>query len=73
MEFPCSAPPFLELDPGPIARHGFPLEHEMQLQRLLHERGIAVAELCGWIDEPRAYVVDVVLGRNDFAASRDGA
>ena len=51
------------------ARHGFPLEHEMQLQRLLHERGIPVAKVHGWIEAPRAYVMDAVPGRNDFAGS----
>lgn len=53
------------------ARHGFPLEHEMNLQRLLHEHGIPVARVHGWIDEPRAYVMDSVPGRADFADSSD--
>ena len=44
----------------------FPLEHEMLCQRLLHEQGIPVAEVHGWIDEPRAFVIDRVGGRPDF-------
>ena len=51
------------------ARHGFPLEHEMKFQRLLHAGGIPVPRVHGWIDEPRAYVMDVVPGRNDFSDS----
>ncbi|MDJ0847145.1 MAG: phosphotransferase family protein [Myxococcota bacterium] len=53
------------------ARHGFPLEHEMKLQQLLHERGIPVARVHGWCDEPRAYVMDAVPGRADFADASD--
>lgn len=51
------------------ARHGFSLSHEMKLQQLLHERGIPVPKVHGWIEEPRAYVMDVAPGRNDFAES----
>lgn len=53
------------------ARHGFPLEHEMTLQRLLHERGIPVARVRGWIDEPRAYVMDRVEGVEHFRDTSD--
>ena len=53
------------------ARHGFPLEHEMKLQELLYERGIPVARVHGWCDEPRAYVMDRVPGRPDFADASD--
>ncbi len=53
------------------ARHGFPLEHEMKLQQLLHERGIPVARVHGWCDEPRAYVMDAVPGRPDFAGASE--
>jgi hypothetical protein len=49
----------------------FPLEHEMLVERLLHERGIPVAAVHGWIDEPRAFVIDRVAGANDFAACGD--
>lgn len=45
----------------------FPLEHEMLVQRMLHERGVRVAAVHGWIDEPRAYVMDRVPGRSDFS------
>ena len=45
----------------------YPLEHEMLVEQLLHERGIPVAAVHGWIDEPRAFVIDRVPGANDFA------
>lgn len=45
----------------------YPLEHEMLVERLLHEGGIPVAAVHGWIDEPRAFVIDRVPGSNDFA------
>ena len=53
------------------ARIGFTLEHEMTLQRLLGERGIPVAHVHGWCDEPRAYAMDVVPGENHFANASD--
>lgn len=46
----------------------FPLDHEMRFQSLLHGFGIPVARVYGWIDDPRAYVMDRVSGREDFAA-----
>ena len=49
----------------------FPLEHEMLVQRLLHERGIPVAGVHGWIDDPRAFVIDIVPGRPDFTGCTD--
>lgn len=49
----------------------FPLEHEMLAQRLMQERGVAVAGVYGWIDEPRAFVIDRVPGRPDFADCTD--
>lgn len=49
----------------------YPLEHEMLVQRLLHERGIRVPEVYGWIDDPRAYVMDRVDGQVDFAGCSD--
>src|SRR5437868_6454146 len=49
----------------------FPLEHEMRLQAVMHDQGIPVAKVHGWIDRPRAYVMDRVGGRNDFEASTD--
>jgi aminoglycoside phosphotransferase (APT) family kinase protein len=49
----------------------FPLEHEMLCQRLLHDHGIPVAAVYGWIDEPRAFVIDRVPGRSDFAGVDD--
>jgi len=49
----------------------FPLAHEMRLQALLHERGIPVARVHGLIEQPLAYVMDRVPGRNDFAGSSE--
>jgi aminoglycoside phosphotransferase (APT) family kinase protein len=49
----------------------FPLEHEMRLQALLHERGIPVAKVYGLIERPLAYAMDRVPGRNDFAGVPD--
>ena len=49
----------------------FPLEHEMLCQRLLHEHGIPVARVHGWIDEPRAFVMDRVAGQSDFSGVDD--
>jgi aminoglycoside phosphotransferase (APT) family kinase protein len=53
----------------------FPLEHEMRCQQLLEQHGIPVAGVHGWIDEPRAFVIDRVPGEPDFAgvdeATRD--
>ncbi len=47
----------------------FPLDHEMRFQSLLQERGIPVAKVYGWIDDPRAFVMDRVPGSEDFGAS----
>jgi aminoglycoside phosphotransferase (APT) family kinase protein len=44
----------------------FPLEHEMTFQRILGEQGIPVATVRGWIDEPPAYVMDMVAGQEHF-------
>jgi aminoglycoside phosphotransferase (APT) family kinase protein len=49
----------------------FPLRHEMNLQAVMHEHGIPVPEVHGWIDEPAAYVMDRVGGRNGFERSTD--
>ena len=48
------------------ARIGFTLDHEMRLQDMLHERGIPVARVHGWIESPRAYVMDRVPGAEHF-------
>ncbi|MCU1378308.1 MAG: putative protein kinase [Acidimicrobiales bacterium] len=45
----------------------YPLEHEMLVEQLLDERDIPVASVHGWIDEPRAFVIDRVGGQPDFA------
>ncbi len=49
----------------------FPLEHEMVLQRTMHEHGIPTPKVYGLIESPLAYVMDRVGGRNDFTASTD--
>ena len=53
------------------ARIGFTLEHEMTLQSLLHERGVPVAKVHGFIDKPRAYVMDQIEGKDHFADATD--
>jgi len=49
----------------------FPLEHEMNLQRTMHEHGIPTPKVYGLIESPLAYVMDRVRGRNDFQGSTD--
>lgn len=49
----------------------FPLRHEMTFQALLHERGIPVPAVHGWIDEPMAYVMDTVGGQQDFRGTSE--
>jgi aminoglycoside phosphotransferase (APT) family kinase protein len=49
----------------------FPLEHEMRFQQLLEADGIPVAHVYGWVDEPRAFVIDVLPGENNFDAATD--
>jgi len=40
----------------------FPLEHEMRFQQVMHNQGLPVPAVHGWIDSPEAYVMDVVAG-----------
>lgn len=49
----------------------FPLDHEMRFQALLQQHGIPVAKVHGWIDDPRAYVMDRVPGSEDFSKSTE--
>lgn len=49
----------------------FPLQHEMRFQRVLHDHGIPVAEVYGWIDDPAAYVMANVPGEQHFATTSD--
>ena len=44
----------------------FPLDHEMRLQTVMFDQGIPVPKVYGWIDDPTAFVMDRVPGRNDF-------
>lgn len=53
------------------ARIGFSLEHEMRLQQLLHQRGLPVPQVHGFIDSPRAYVMDRVDGSEHFGDTPD--
>lgn len=49
----------------------FPLQHEMRFQRVLHDHGIPVAEVHGWIDDPAAYVMTKVPGEQHFGTTSD--
>jgi aminoglycoside phosphotransferase (APT) family kinase protein len=49
----------------------FPLEHEMLFQSMLQDRGIPVARVHGWCNEPRAIVMDRVPGRDNFEGVPD--
>jgi aminoglycoside phosphotransferase (APT) family kinase protein len=49
----------------------FPLDHEMRLQAVMYDQGIPTPKVYGWIDDPKAYVMDRVGGRNDFEKSTD--
>ena len=48
------------------AEIGFSLDHEMRFQQLLERHDLPVAHVYGWIDDPRAYVMDAVPGQADF-------
>ena len=52
-------------------RFGFPIDHEMKFQQLLHAHGIPVARVYGWNDDLRAYAMDAVPGRADFIGAGD--
>ena len=49
----------------------FSLNHEMKLQRLMHEAGIPVAEVHLWSEDPAFYVMDRLPGRQDFEQVSD--
>ena len=49
----------------------YPLRHEMVVQQLLEERGIAVPHVYGWCDQPPSYVMERVPGSNDFSGASD--
>ncbi len=49
----------------------FPLEHEMRLQAVMHDHGIPTPRVYGFVDDPKAYVMDRVGGRNDFEKSTE--
>jgi aminoglycoside phosphotransferase (APT) family kinase protein len=49
----------------------FPLEHERRYQELLWERGIPVARVHAWSDEPRAYAMERVPGVDNFEGVSD--
>jgi hypothetical protein len=49
----------------------FPLEHERRYQELLWDRGIPVARVHAWSDDPKAYVMDRVPGTDNFEGVPD--
>ena len=49
----------------------FPLDQEMRFQALLQQHGIPVAKVHGWIDDPRAYVMERVPGSEAFAQATE--
>lgn len=49
----------------------FPLAHEMRFQKLLHQGGIPVPAIHGWIDELPAFVSGCAPGRPDFSEVND--
>jgi aminoglycoside phosphotransferase (APT) family kinase protein len=49
----------------------FPLDHEMRVQHVMHEHGIPVPEVYGWMDRPAAFVMARVPGRPDFDQTTD--
>lgn len=49
----------------------FPLDHEMRLQAVMHDQGLPVPRVYGWIDDPAAYVMDAVPGQADFSDTPD--
>jgi len=53
------------------AQIGFTLDHEMRFQQQLERAGVPVSHVYGWIEEPRAYVMDAVAGRPDFEGTSD--
>jgi hypothetical protein len=48
----------------------FPLDHEMRLQAIMHDHGIPTPKVYGWIDEPKAYVMDRVARAQRLRGSR---
>ena len=50
---------------------GFPLDHEMRFQKCLEAGGIPVPHVYGFIDSPRAYVMDRIGGSNNFEGVGD--
>lgn len=49
----------------------FPLDHEMRFQALLHDHGIPTPAVYGFVESPRAFVMDRVPGRSDFVDTTD--
>lgn len=49
----------------------FPLEHEMLIQKLMHEHGIRVPKVYGWCEEARCYVMERVPGIPGFDGATD--
>ncbi|KAG1648180.1 hypothetical protein GQR58_030033 [Nymphon striatum] len=51
----------------------FPLDHEMRFQDVMHQHGLPVPEVHGWIDEPAAYVMETVPGEPYLAGGHRAA
>lgn len=49
----------------------FPLEHEMLIQKLMHEHGIRVPKVYGWCDDPRCFVMERVAGIPGFEGATE--
>jgi aminoglycoside phosphotransferase (APT) family kinase protein len=49
----------------------WPLDHEMRFQQSLHDHGIPVPKVHGWIAELPAMVTEAPSGRVDFTATTD--
>jgi aminoglycoside phosphotransferase (APT) family kinase protein len=49
----------------------FPLDHERRYQELLFERGIPVARVHAWSEDPKAYAMERLPGRDDFNGVSD--
>jgi len=52
-------------------RTTWPLHHEMRFQELLHDQGMNVPRVYGWIAELPGFVTDRVAGQPNFAGTPD--
>ncbi|MGD9793537.1 MAG: phosphotransferase [Acidimicrobiia bacterium] len=47
------------------------LDHEMRFQKVMADVGVNVPKVWGWLDEPKAFVMDRVPGQSDFKDTSD--